>query len=49
MPSLSYPFVFECCGCNEETTVTRSDARGVYPDPDLPNAAEIVLQEGGWM
>jgi hypothetical protein len=49
MPGLSYPFVYECSSCGTETTVTREDARGLYPDPDSPNAVDIVLQERGWM
>jgi len=49
MPGLSYPFVYECSGCGNETTVTREDARGLYPDPDSLNAAEVVLEQRGWM
>ena len=49
MPGLSYPFVYECSNCDRETTVTREDARGLYPDPDSFNAVEVVLQEWGWM
>lgn len=49
MPGLSYPFVHECSGCGNEATVTREDARGLYPDPDSFNAVEVVLQERGWM
>ena len=48
MPGLSYPFVYECSNCDRETTVTREDARGLYPDPDSFNAVEVVLQERGW-
>ena len=46
---LSSPFVYECSGCGNETTVTREDARGLYPDPDSLNAAEVVLEQRGWM
>ena len=49
MPNLSYPFAYECSNCGAETTVTREDARGLYPDPDSVNAAKVVLQERGWM
>ena len=49
MPGLSYPFVYECSGCGNETTVTREDARGLYPDPDSLNAADVVLEQRGWM
>jgi hypothetical protein len=49
MPDLSYPFVYECSGCEAEITVSREDARGLYPDPDSFNAVEVVLQERGWM
>jgi len=49
MPGLSYPFVYECSGCGNETTVTREDARGYYPDPDSLNAVDVVLKQRGWM
>ena len=49
MPGLSYPFAYECSNCERETTVTREDARGLYPHPDSFNAVEVVLQERGWM
>jgi len=49
MPGLSYPFVYECSGCGNETTVTREDARGYYPDPDSLNAVDVVLEQRGWM
>ena len=49
MPGLSYPFVHECCGCGNETTVTRDDARDLYPDPDSLNAVDVVLEQRGWM
>jgi hypothetical protein len=49
MPGLDYPFVYECSNCGAGTTVTREDARGLYPDPDSFNAVEVVLQERGWM
>lgn len=47
--ALSYPFAYECSGCRVESTVTREEARGLYPDPDSPNAPEVVLQERGWV
>ena len=49
MSDPSYPFVYECSNCGDETTVTREDAHGFYPDPDSLNAVEVVLQERGWM
>jgi len=49
MTGLSYPFVYECSGCGNETTVTREGARGLYPDPDSPNALNVVLEQRGWM
>jgi len=49
MPGLSYPFVYECSNCDRETTVTREDARGLYPDPNSFNAVEVVLEQRGWM
>jgi hypothetical protein len=48
MPGLAYPFVFECSSCGEETTVTRTDARDLSPDPDHRGAFELVLQTRGW-
>ncbi|MFB6232208.1 MAG: hypothetical protein ABEL04_13750 [Salinibacter sp.] len=48
MSGLDYPFSFECNNCGRETTVTRDDARGYYPDPDSPNAARVVLEQRGW-
>lgn len=49
MPGLDYPFAYECSNCGAETTVTREEARGLYPDPDSFNAVEGVLQERGWI
>ena len=49
MPGLDYPFVYECTNCNEETTVRRKDTRGLYPDPESPNAVKVVLEDRGWM
>lgn len=46
---LSYLFEFECANCEAETTVTREDARGLYPSPDSPNAPVVVLEQRGWM
>ncbi len=49
MPGLSYPFVFECESCDRETTVTRAEARDLYPNPDSLTAVDVVLeQEKGW-
>lgn len=49
MPGLSYPFVFLCERCGEETTVTRSEARDLYPNPDSLNAPDMVLEQRGWV
>lgn len=49
MLRLSSPFAYECANCGRETTVTRRDARGLYPDPDSPHAVKVVLQERGWL
>jgi hypothetical protein len=49
MPDVSYPSTYECSGCTDGLTVTREDARGLYPDPDSPHAPEVVLQERGWV
>ncbi len=49
MPGLSYPFVFECKKCGAEATVTRTEARDLYPNPDSLTAVDEVLQqEKGW-
>jgi hypothetical protein len=48
-PCPHYPFAFKCAGCDEETTVERSDARGLAPNPDSMSAVEIVLDERGWL
>jgi len=46
---LSYPFVFSCHECEAETTVTRAEARDLYPNPDSLTAVDEVLeQEKGW-
>jgi hypothetical protein len=45
MPGLSYPFVFECEECDTETTVTRAEARDLYPNPDSLTAVDEVLQQ----
>ena len=49
MPGLSYPFVHECCGCDREATITRGNARGLYPKPNPSNATEVVLEQRGRM
>lgn len=49
MPRLDYPFVFECSNCDVETTVTRQDARDLYPDPDSIDAVHMVLRDRGWL
>jgi hypothetical protein len=49
MPDLTYPFVFECESCGTEATVTRAEARDLYPNPDSLTAVDEVLeQEKGW-
>ena len=42
-------FVHECSGCDREATITRTDARGLYPDPDSLNAVDVVLEQRGRM
>ncbi len=49
MPGLSYPFVYECTNCGEETTITRPEARDLAINPDSFDAVEIVLQQRGWL
>jgi len=49
MPGLSYPFVYECTECGEETTITRTEARDLAVNPDSFDAVEIVLQGRGWL
>ena len=49
MPGLTYPFIFECEECGTEATVTRAEARDLYPNPDSLTAVDEVLeQEKGW-
>lgn len=49
MPGLSYPFVFECDGCDAEATVTRAQARDLFPNPESLDAVdEVLIQEHGW-
>ncbi len=49
MPGLTYLFVFECKSCGTEATVTRTEARNLYPNPDALTAVDEVLQqEKGW-
>jgi hypothetical protein len=49
MPGLDYPFVFECSNCSAETTVERSDAHGLHPDPNNLHAIDMVLEDRGWV
>jgi len=49
MPGLSYPFVYECSNCGAETTITRTEARDVHPNPDSINAHTLALRARGWM
>lgn len=49
MSGPSYPFVYECSGCDRETTVERSDVRGLYFDPDSPHGPEVVMEKRGWV
>lgn len=49
MPSPAYPVKYECSGCDRESVVERSDARGLYSDPDSVNAPQVVLEQRGWM
>jgi hypothetical protein len=49
MSGLSYPFKFECSACEEETIVTRDQARYRYPDPESTNAPDVVLEQRGWV
>jgi hypothetical protein len=46
---LSYPFHFACDACGAEVSVTRAEARDLWPDPDSHDAVEVALeQEHGW-
>jgi hypothetical protein len=49
MPGPTYPFAFKCAGCDEETTVERSDAHDLALNPDSLDAVKIVLDERGWL
>jgi hypothetical protein len=49
MPGLTYPFVFECSGCEAEVEVTRAEVTDLWPDPDSLEAVDVALkQEHGW-
>jgi hypothetical protein len=45
MPGLTYPLAFKCENCGTETTVTRAEARDLYPNPDSLTAVDEVLQQ----
>lgn len=46
---VSHLFVFECEEYATEATVTRAEARDLYPNPDSLTAVDEVLQqEKGW-
>lgn len=47
MPGPSYPFVYKCSNCDNKTTVTRTDAPNLYPNPDSINALDVVLEQRG--
>ena len=49
MAGLTYPFVYECTNCNTQTTITRTQAHDVHPNPDSINAHILVLRTQGWM
>jgi hypothetical protein len=49
MPGPTYPSAFKCFNCDTETTVERSDARELAPNPDSTGAVEIVLEQRGWL
>ena len=49
MPSPSYPFAYKRSNCDQETNITRTDASGLYPDPNSSNAVEVVLEQRGRM
>ena len=49
MPGLDYPFVYVCSNCEAETTIERSDAQDLHPNPDSFDSHELVLQNRGRM
>lgn len=50
MPGLSYPFVYECEQCGQETIVGRPEARDAYPlNPNSLNPPDVVLEQRGWV
>lgn len=49
MSGLSYPLIYECSSCDQETTVEQSDVQGLYLDPDSPHGPEVVLEQRGWV
>ena len=44
MTGLSYPFVYECKNCGEQTTIERENVKDLHG----LNAREIALQRRGW-
>jgi hypothetical protein len=49
MSGLDYPFAYSCSCCDREITIERSDARGLYSDPDSSNAPKVVLEQRRWV
>jgi predicted nucleic acid-binding Zn ribbon protein len=49
MPSLSYPYHFQCKKCGARTTVKRVHARETHDDPDSHGALKAVLNKRGWV
>jgi hypothetical protein len=43
MLMLIYPFVLECGECGTEATVTRTEVRGMDPNPDSITATDEVF------
>jgi len=49
MAGLTYPFVYECTNCSTETTITRTEAPDLHPNPDGLIAHVLVLRARGWL
>lgn len=49
MPSLDYPYLFQCKKCGEQMNVERDDARRAHDDPDSHGALKAVLKARGWV
>jgi len=48
MIGYDYPTFYRCTDCGAETSIRRSDTRGLDPNPDGRSRHELVLWGRGW-